>query len=315
MRRRLTVLAAVMATLALGIPANAAGHSFPETVPLPNGFSPEGVASGTGTELFTGSLLTGAIYKADARTGAGEQINAPEDFDEPRTAVGMKHDSRSDVLWVAGGSLGKAYVYDADTGDSLAVIDLTQPGTFLNDVVVTRDAAYFTDSFQPVIFKVPVDQRGMPAGPATPLPLTGDFEFIANDFNANGIDATPDGSTLVVVNSASGALYTVDPDTGLTSEIDLDGGAVPSGDGILLDGSTLYVVQNFLNRIAVVELSPDLGEGMISGDPIISDEFAIPTTVAEFGSSLYAVNARFDVAPPGQPAPDVEFDIVEVSKR
>ena len=315
MRRRLVIVVAVMATLTLTIPAGASGHSFPETIPLPNGFQPEGVASGNGTELYAGSLATGAIYKADARTGAGELINEAGDFDQPRMAVGLKHDSRSDVLWVAGGFMGEGYVYDADTGESLAVVELTAPGTFINDVVVTRDAAYFTDSFQPVVFKVPLDERGLPAGSAEALPLTGDFISVPGEFNSNGIDATPNGQTLILVNSVTGTLYTVDPDSGAASAIDLGGEAVPSGDGILLDGRSLYVVQNLLNQIAVVELSPDLASGTVDPEPITSDAFAIPTTAAEFGSSLYAVNARFDVAPPGVPAPDVEFDIVQVGKR
>ncbi len=53
----------------------------PDIIPLPNGFQPEGVAVGQGTDLFVGSLgrlgddgttvTGGAIYKADAATGQG----------------------------------------------------------------------------------------------------------------------------------------------------------------------------------------------------------------------------------------------------
>jgi hypothetical protein len=112
------------------------------------------------------------------------------------------------------------------------------------------------------------------------------------------------------VNSSAASLYTVAPDTGTATVIDLGSGSVPNGDGILLDGRTLYVVQNFLNQIGVVELSPDLSNGVVSPDPITDSDFRIPTTVAEFGSSLYAVNARFDVAP----GPDVEYEVVAVGK-
>lgn len=79
-------------------------------------------------------------------------------------------------------------------------------------------------------------------------------------------------------------------------------------------GKTLYVVQNFFNQIAVVHLTPDLSSGSV-GTPIVSSEFRIPTTAAEFGNALYAVNARFDVAPPGLPAPGVEFEVARVTKR
>jgi len=84
---------------------------------------------------------------------------------------------------------------------------------------------------------------------------------------------------------------------------------VASGDGILLDGRTLYVVQNFFNRIAVVELDPHLSSGSVVAS-ITNPDFDIPTTVAEHGASLYAVNARF-LTPPG---PDVAYDVVRIAK-
>lgn len=310
MRSRLTVLAALFAALALSLPATGSGHSFPEVIPLPDGIAPEGIASGTGSEFFTGSLQTGAIYRGDFRTGEGNFINDGSDFPTDRSALGMKHDPRSDMLWVAGGGTGQAFVYDADTGDTVDELSLATPGeSFINDVVVTRDAAYFTNSFQPVIYVVPLDHRGLPAGDPVAIPLTGDFEFVPDTFNANGIAATPDGSTLILVGSATGTLYTLAAGSGEASAIDLGGDSVPNGDGILLDGKTLYVVQNFLNQIGIVELSPDLGSGVVT-EPITSSHFMIPTTVAEFGNSLYAVNARFDVVA----GPDVSYDVVRVSK-
>lgn len=310
MRRRLTSAIALIAVLSLTLPAAGSGHTFPDVIPLPDGIAPEGIASGSGTEFFTGSLLTGAIYKGDVRTGEGEFINDPSEFTTPRAALGMDHDQRSDLLWVSGGPTGQVFVYDADTGDGLAEIQLAASAeTFINDVVVTRDAAFLTDSFQPVIYMVSVDHRGLPIGPAQTIPLTGDFEFVPGSFNGNGLTATPNGQTLILMGSATGTLYTVDRDSGEATAIDLGGASVPSGDGILLDGKTLYVVQNFLNQIAVVELSPDLSSGVV-GEPIVSSDFMIPTTIAEHGRSLYAVNARFDVPA----APDVEYQVVRVTK-
>jgi hypothetical protein len=44
----------------------------------------------------------------------------------------------------------------------------------------------------------------------------------------------------------------------------------------------------------------------------------IPTTGAIFGSSLYVVNGRFDVASPFEPSPpnifEIEFDVVKLPK-
>lgn len=310
MRRRLTTLVALFASLSLTLPASGSGHSFPEVIPLPDGIAPEGIASGSGTEFFTGSLVTGAIYKGDLRTGEGDFINDPAEFATSRAALGMKHDPRGDVLWVSGGPTGQVFVYDADTGDTLAEIQLAaSQDTFVNDVVITRETAYLTDSFQPVIYAVPVDQNGLPSGSAETIPLSGDFVFVPNTFNGNGIDATPSGETLILMGSATGSVYTVDPSTGDATSIDLGGDTVPNGDGILLDGKTLYVVQNFSNQIGVVELAADLSSGEV-GDPIISTDFRIPTTVAELGNSLYTVNARFDVAP----GPGTAYEVVQVTK-
>jgi hypothetical protein len=281
-------------------------------IPLPDEITPEGIAVGSGTEFFTGNLRTGSIYKGDLRTGEGGFIN---DF-ESRFALGMKHDPRRDVLWVAGAFSGLGYVYDADTGETVAVLQLaTQQSTLVNDVVVTRTAAFFTDSFQPVIYRVPLDSRGLPAGPAETLPLSGDYVFNGGGaIDGNGIDATPNGKTLILVNTQSGALYTVDPDTGEASSIDLGGADVASGDGIVLDGKTLYVVQNFLNQIAAVHLTSDLSSGVVDTF-ITSPNFDIPTTAAEFGSALYAVNARFTTVPPGEEPPDgTQFQVVRVPK-
>jgi sugar lactone lactonase YvrE len=214
---------------------------------------------------------------------------------------------------VAGNGTGKAYVYDAKTGNDAAVYQLTAPGSFVNDVVVTRAAAYFTDSARSFLYRVPLGPRGrLPEQRAVQeVPLGDDFEFMENEFNANGIDASPDGEYLIVVNSTTGKLYRVDPETGDATEIDLGDDTVTNGDGILLDGKTLYVVKNFDNEIAVVELDPGATKGEIV-DPITDPDFDVPTTVAEFGNALYAVNARFTLSDEQRLV--AEYDVVRVSK-
>jgi len=212
------------------------------------------------------------------------------------------------LLFVAGGPTGMAFVYDGNTGEDVAAIQLTTEPSFINDVVVTNDAAYFTNSSQAEFYRVPLNNNGELPDPAVSetVPLSGDFQLVAG-FNTNGIDATPNGKTLIIVNSALGTLYTVNPESGYASLIDLDGDSVLNGDGILLHGKTLYVVQNFFNQIAVVELSPDLNTGSVDRF-ITSSYFRIPTTIARFGSSLYAVNARFDITPTS----GTEYEVVKV---
>lgn len=284
--------------LALALPA--AAGPFPGVISLPNGFRPEGISIGNGGTFYVGSLADGAVYRGNLRTGAGAVLVPPQ---SGRVSVGLEFDGG--LLYVAGGPTGQAYVYDAATGATVASYQLTTGQSFINDVVVTKDAAYFTDSFQPVLYRVPLG--GAPG--VDVIPLGGDFTFVPGAFNTNGIDATPDGKTLVIVHSTLGTLYTVDPATGVADQIELSGGGVPSGDGILLDGRTLYVVQNFLNQVTVVLLAPDRSAGAIVAvrtNPL----FDIPTTIDEHGNRLYAVNARFSTPP----TPTTAYSVVQFDK-
>jgi sugar lactone lactonase YvrE len=285
---------------------SASAATFPEVISLPDGFQPEGIASGIGTTFYVGSIPTGAIYQGDLLTGEGNILVPAQ---QGRSAIGLKYDARTGLLFVAGGATGKAYVYDAATGDTVAEIQLETLPSFINDVAITTDAVYFTNSFQPILYSVPLLNNGqLPQDPdVVAISLGGDYQFRAGAFNANGIAATPDGKTLIIVNTWEGALYTVDPETGIATRIDLGTGAVPNGDGILLRGKTLYVVQNQLNQVAVIELNSDLTAGTVEST-ITSPLFRVPTTIAAFGNGLYVVNARFGTPPTS----DTDYDVVRV---
>ena len=294
---------------ALTLPTSG-GDIFPEVILLPDGWGPEGIEIGRGTDFYAGarqqSPFAGAIYKGDLRTGAGEILVAPQ---AGRFALGLKLDKRTDHLFVAGGPSGAAFIYDGTTGAEVDTFQFAEAPTFVNDVIVTRTAAYFTDSLNPALYVVPLGPGGELPNSAsfTVLSLSGDY-VMAPGFNANGIAATPNGKSLIIVQSNTGLLYRVDPSSGVTTLIDLNGALVTNGDGILLDGHTLYVCRNALNQIAVVELDPSLATGDYVGD-IVSPDFKIPTTIAEFGNSLYAVNARF-----GEPIEGTQYQVVRVSK-
>ena len=306
MRRFAIVLFIVLLAGVLAAPASA-GPAFPEVIPLPDGFQPEGIEIGPGTTFYVGSIPTGAIYRGDLRTGDGDVWI---EGGQGRQAIGLDLDPAGRWLWVAGGPTGEGYVYETSSdGDPVCTFDFASAPTFVNDVVVTKDAAYFTDSQKAVLYRAEIGPGGMPTCAWDTLPLSGDFVLVPG-FNLNGIEATSNGKWLIAVQSATASLFRIDPETGEATLIDLGGEVMTNGDGLLLQGKTLYVVQNRLNQIAVVELSPDLTSGEVV-DTITSPYFDVPTTVADLGNRLYAVNARFGTTDP-QPA---AYDVVQVTKH
>ncbi len=279
MRRK--SVAGLVAVVSLAVAAVAAAQSFPARLDLPDGWQPEGIAAGRGNLLYVGSIPTGAVIQVNARTGRTRVVVAGR---TGRAATGLKVDAGR--IFVAGAGTGRAWVYDARDGRQRAAYRLAPSGsdTFVNDVVVTRSGAYFTDSRRMALYVVPLNLSRSRELRLRGIPLSAGN-------NLNGIAATPDG-TLVSVQSNTGKLWRIDPATGRAREIDLGGATVANGDGLLLTGRTLYVVRNQDDRIAVVRLRPGLQSGRVVRT-ITSRAFDVPTTVARIGDRLYAVNARF----------------------
>jgi sugar lactone lactonase YvrE len=313
--RAVVALAATIGTTAalLGpvAPASAGPTSahqlFPTVISLPDGFQPEGIAIGVLPFAFFGSRAGGSIYRVNLITGTGSTINPG--FGEGTASLGMKVDSRA-RLFVAGAGSGDGRVVDAITGDTITTYDFTASAdTFVNDVVLTPTAAWFTDSRQKVLYGLPLGRKGRLPSDFVTLPMTGDIDatWVAGAINANGISRTPDGRALLIVQSNTGLLFRVDPRTGHTTRVDLGGATLANGDGLLLAGRVLFVVQNRLNQIAVVLLSRSLDQGRVVAE-LTDPDFDVPTTIAFQAGHLYAVNARFGTTDP-QPA---RYDIVRV---
>jgi sugar lactone lactonase YvrE len=291
----------VASVAALAMPAAAAPA---EVIILPDATSAEGIAAGNGTTFYAGDLFAGDIFRGDIQQGAAELfINAPAG----RMAVGMAADVEHDLLFVAGGFTGQGYVYDTLTGATVATYQFGVADTSLiNDVALTNDGAWFTDSFQPRLYFVPVNEAGVPGSFVT-LELTGPAAEVSGQFNLNGIQATPNGKTLIVAHSTNGELYTVDPRSGASATI--TGVSLPSVDGIVLLGKRLWAVQN-TNQVTRVQLSAHLTSGVIE-EVITSDLFQTPATAARFGSRLAVVNAKFDT---GFPPTADEWEVVVVDR-
>lgn len=301
-----TIVATLLAIGAVAAPVGAHdGQNFPARIDLPNGWAPEGITAGRGTTVFVGSLAGGGIWKGNVRTGRGDTLVGPTGA----VAVGVEYEARRNRLWVAGGPTGEVRVYNATSGRLLETYSF-DPVVFLNDLVVTRDAVYVTDSGIQQLNVIPLGRRGSLPDPSDvdTLPLSGDIAFVPMQFNANGIVAK--NGWLIVVQSNTGKLFRVNPRTGVAREIDLGGQSVSFGDGLELNGRTLYVVRNQLATVSVFRLGAGLRSARWIGD-MTSPSLDVPTTAAFQAGRLWAVNARF-----GTPVtPDTEYWITRLPAR
>ena len=316
----------------------AAQQNWPETIEIPKGFEGEGIELGKGHEFFVGanslsslfgeaffgiphepSEFAGAIYKGNLRTGKGAILSPPTG----KSVSGLSYDPRTDYLYAATGfGFGDANgnftftgqgvtVYDASSGDIIREITFGDgTGITINDCLVTKRGVYCTDSFNPDLYKVVLEQGGLLS--LTPvvekIPMPG-FNMVEG-FNANGLVGDFDGRQLVIVNISTGVLYLVDTESGEASPLEIEGAEqlFPNGDGLYLDGRTLYILQNFQDKVAVVQLSGDLTGGSfirnIPGDGA-PNPLDIATTIIGFGDSLYAIF--------GNPA-EVQSEVVRLRK-
>lgn len=316
---------------------------WPEAISIPTGFEAEGIELGKGHEFFLGanslaslfgppffgivfelSEFAGAIYKGNLRTGEGAILAPPTG----KPVSGLSYDPRTDYLYAATGFgdfvsgsfifTGQGVtVYDASSGDIITEITFGD-GITINDCLVTRTGVYCTDSFNPDLYKVVLENGGrLPSTPVVEvIPMPG-FEMV-DGFNANGLVGDFDGRQLVIVNISTGVLYRVDTASGEASPLEIEGAEqlFPNGDGLYLDGRTLYILQNFSDKVAVVQLSGDLTGGSfirnIPGEGEINP-LNVATTLIGFGNSLYAINTNFFERIFGNPA-EVQSEVVRLRK-
>lgn len=306
---------AITAISLLALPFLSAGASekpFPHLVPSLFGSLPEGFAIGNGSTAYDGSV-DGSIYKVDLRNGVGVTLVDREDGFDIATdcfKLGMRVDRRTNNLFVAGCQNGNAYVFDADNGAPKMEYQLNDSPDFgvVNDLTITNDAVYFTDSFRQVLYRLPLSENGglpFDSSTVTEMPLPPEFAVdpsVEPCCGGNGIVSTPDGKSLIVGHSNLTTLYHVDPATGGVQEIILDPalrGDTPETsfiDGLVLHNRTLYVLNPHFDgtpdEIQVVELDKDMRTGGLVG--IITDPgLDGVASGALFGNSLYINGARY----------------------
>ncbi|MFD1734413.1 hypothetical protein ACFSC4_28835 [Deinococcus malanensis] len=130
-------------------------------------------------------------------------------------------------------------------------------------------------------------------------------------FNLNGITATSDGRYLLTVQSYNGKLFRIGVTDKSVVEIRVNGPLV-NGDGLYLDGQTLYVVRNADKVITPVRLNPDYTVGSI-GTPFSHPSFRFPTTLAKANGRLLVVNSQFNARSTPGASPELPFTVSSIA--
>lgn len=295
-RKRMSLVVAVI--LALAVLGGGAGTALAGqrpslyTIPGENIF-PEGIAYQRGSDsFFVSSAGNGAIYRGELDNPTLEPF-LPAGADGRVSATGMQVTDAGELL-VSGAATGKIFVYDLTTKALKASFqaDPSPSGNFINDVALTQSgAAYFTNSFTPAIYRATPDGMGGWAFEVWLDPTSSGVIQYQDGFNLNGIVATADGKYLITVQSNTGKLFRISLADKSVAEIDLGGQSLPAGDGLVLNGSHLYVVQN-ANQVTEVKLKEQSASGEVTSvttDP----SFSTTTTAALAKGRLLVVNSQF----------------------
>jgi Cu-Zn family superoxide dismutase len=279
---------------------------------------PEGIAEGRdGHSFFTGSSNNGTIFKGTTASPATSTF-LPAGSDGRTAATGMKVDARNRLI-IDGAATGTVFVYDAAGGALLHRFSTGRTNDFLNDVAIAPNGDVFvTDSLQPFLYRIPERALDRDAPMDAALPV---FKQFAPDeivfeagFNLNGLVVTPEGRFVLTADTNSGLLYRIDLVTKKVTKIDL-GGVVVGGDGLLLFGHELLVVDANNppgNAVVRIDLARDFASGTVvsrTTDPSLRT----PTTMASDSGQLLVVNSQFAARNTGQ-APALPFDVVRIDR-
>lgn len=309
-RRLLAVTAAALAAAAVPALPAAASHAPRPTVAsytLPGqAVFPEGVAV-DGERFYVSSTSTGAIFRGSLDRPRAS-VYLAGGANGRTTAIGLEAVRKR--LIVAGGATGRVFVYSTATGKF--VRDYTTgpaPGrpTFVNDATAAPNGdIYVTDSMRPTLHRIPADSirhRSTNTDALSVfLDLTGSAFQLQPGNNANGIEATPDGRYLLVVQSNTGKLFRIGIADRSVTEVSLGTETLRNGDGLELQGQRLYVARNRDGIVVRVDMSRDYASGRVVR--ALSGPFRFPTTIAGHDRRLLVVNSQFDRrAMAGQPAP------------
>ncbi|MFI6696794.1 hypothetical protein ACIBLA_34605 [Streptomyces sp. NPDC050433] len=265
---------------------------------------------------YVGSAEDGTLYRGHTSRPRAT-VWSPDGTDGRSFTSGMMLDGEG-RLFAGGGDTGTLRIYDTRTGWLLAKLNGT-PGGFVNEATLADDgAAYVTDSFRPVIYRVARENGRWTMKPWLDVD-TSAIDWVHGQHNLNGILAL--GPHLLTVQSNTGQLWRIDRATREVTEVDLGGHRLLSGDGLAWRDGRLYVTQGNLYdnpgaqaQVAVVELNDQLTRGRYVSGLVPPEGFQHPSALAIDGSAsrLLVVNSQFNRWQAGLPPLTLPFTIATV---
>jgi sugar lactone lactonase YvrE len=294
---RRTILASVVAlgVLAVATPASARAvdYDLPNAGVLLEGI---GVDQRNGVFYVSGVNDGGDVYRG--RLGQ-QQLERWVDG-TGTTGRGIDVDDAGRVF-VAGGPSGAVRVFDRN-GTLLTTLTTGASGSFLNDVWVDRDGSvYVTDSSLPKIWRITSTGGAWAIAEWLDVSAAITYTRSTTDFDLGGI--VTNGQYLLTSQGTTGQLWRIDLRTRQIVEVDLGGIRVSNADGIVLRGTTLWVVQNFSRQITEIRLRRSATTGEVR-DVTATPANRTLTTAKLVHGDLLAVDSQFGFDPAAAPAAD-----------
>lgn len=257
---------------------------------------PEGVTVDADGLIYVSSAVNGAVARMHRNGEKAEIIAAPGEILPPDNEVfpamlGMKIDELGRI-WIMGGLTGQIFVIDKETGDLLATRAVSGERKALNDAVIMEDAAYLTDTVQPILWKIARDGEEIGESEAW-IDFTGTPLEYGPGRNLNGIAADASGRYLIVIQMDKGLLYRIDIATRQVTPVDIGDEIVTNGDGLVISGQTMYLVRQAETEIVTLRFAPDFGSADVVSrfsDPALT----WPATAAIAGDELLVADSQFN---------------------
>jgi hypothetical protein len=135
---------------------------------------------------------------------------------------------------------------------------------------------------------------------------------VAGQSNGNGIVTSPDGRSLIIGYWYSGALYRLTLATGEVHRIAAP--ALPSADGIVRRGNTLYVARSVDNEVDTLRLSADADRAEAVATRTYPGADTV-TGVAVSRGRLLVTNSQMDTYLYGDPQTSPDFTVESLPLR